>query len=70
MRQINVPVEDAVYEAAKIASARRGMLFRKFIERAVLDALEPRDMPDRKRGPGVATELVERDRELVPFDEV
>jgi hypothetical protein len=69
MKPINVLVEDATYAAAKVASARRGMLFRKFIERAVLDALEPRDMPDRKRGPGVATEPV-RERREVPFEEL
>ncbi len=43
MRQINVPVEDAVYEAAKVASARAGMLFRKWVERAVADACEGSD---------------------------
>ncbi len=43
MRQINVPVEDAVYEAAKVASARAGMLFRKWVERAVSDACEGSD---------------------------
>ncbi len=38
MKQINVPVEDSVYVAAKIETNRCGMLFRKWIERAVWEA--------------------------------
>ena len=36
MRQINVPVADDVYEAAKVDAANRGMLFKKFVERALM----------------------------------
>ncbi len=42
-RQLNIPVEDSVYHAAKVASARAGMLFRKWVERAILDACEGSD---------------------------
>jgi len=35
MRQVNVPVEDDVYEAAKVEAARRGMIFKKFVELAL-----------------------------------
>lgn len=38
MRQINVPVADDVYEAAKIEAANRGMLFKKFVEHALVAA--------------------------------
>lgn len=38
MRQINVAVEDSVYEAAKIAAARAGMKFKKWVERALSEA--------------------------------
>lgn len=40
MRNINVPVEDAVYDAAKVAAAKAGMLFRKWVERAIADATD------------------------------
>ncbi len=43
MRQINVPVEDAVYEAAKAEAARKGMLFRFWVERVIREACEPAD---------------------------
>jgi hypothetical protein len=55
MRQINVPVEDAAYEAAKVAAARKGMLFRKWVERAILDACEPQDF----RRPGETDRYVQ-----------
>ncbi len=38
MKQINVQVEDAVYAAAKMEANKCGMLFRKWIERAVWEA--------------------------------
>ncbi len=51
-RQINVPVPAPVYEAAKAASARAGMLFRKWVERAVADACDfspVANPPDREK---------------------
>ena len=38
MRQINVAVEDSVYDAAKVAAAKAGMKFKKWVERALADA--------------------------------
>jgi hypothetical protein len=37
---INVPVDQAVYDAAKVSAAKAGMLFRKWVERAIADACE------------------------------
>ena len=41
-----MPVEDAVYDAAKVSAAKAGMLFRKWVERAIADACESRPTPD------------------------
>lgn len=41
MRNLNVEIEDAAYEAAKLAAANAGMLLRKWVERAILAAAEP-----------------------------
>lgn len=38
VRQVNVPVEDHVYEAAKQEAARRGMIFKRFVEHALIMA--------------------------------
>ena len=43
MKQINVPVQDAVYEAAKVSAARAGMLFKAWVERAIAAATDPQD---------------------------
>ncbi len=55
-----MPVEDAVYEAAKVAAAKRGMLFRKWVQEAISLAC---DIPttDTAR-PG-------RETQYVPFEE-
>jgi hypothetical protein len=37
MRQINVPVEDEVYEAAKLLATKAGMLLKAWIARAILN---------------------------------
>jgi hypothetical protein len=39
MRQINIPVSDEVYEAAKKAARDAGMLFRAWVERAMATAV-------------------------------
>ena len=36
MKQINVPVEDEVYEAAKLATEKAGMLLKAWVARAIL----------------------------------
>jgi hypothetical protein len=36
MRQINLPVSDSTYEAAKKCALDAGMLFRAWVERAIL----------------------------------
>lgn len=41
MPNINVPVDQAVYDAAKVSAAKAGMLFRKWVERAIADACDP-----------------------------
>ncbi len=46
MRQINVPIEDAVYEAAKIAAAKKGMLFKRWVEKAISDACDAPNKPE------------------------
>ena len=43
---INVPVDQAVYDAAKVSAAKAGMLFRKWVERAIADACDSRPAPD------------------------
>jgi hypothetical protein len=37
MKQINVPVEDEVYEAAKLLAAKAGMLLKAWVARAILN---------------------------------
>ena len=37
MKQINVPVEDEVYEAAKLLAAKCGMLLKAWVARAILN---------------------------------
>jgi hypothetical protein len=70
MRQINVPVEDAVYVAAKVAAAARGMLFRVWVARALMErAMIDSEPGDWKRGPGMAAEPV-RERREVPFEDL
>lgn len=49
MRNLNVEIEDATYEAAKASAGRAGMLLRKWVERAILDAA---DLPDNPAVPG------------------
>ena len=41
VRNINVPVSDEIYDAAKVAAAKSGMFFGKWVERAIADAAEP-----------------------------
>jgi len=36
MKQINVPVEDEVYETAKIMAAKAGMMLKAWVARAIL----------------------------------
>ena len=38
MKQLNVAISDEAYEAAKVAAEERGMLLRKWVERAILDS--------------------------------
>jgi hypothetical protein len=45
VRQINVSVDDDVYEGAKVTAARMGMKFKSWVARAVSDATDPRDRP-------------------------
>jgi hypothetical protein len=45
MRQINVAVADEVYEASKVAAAQCGMKFKRWVERALADACDPRNLP-------------------------
>ena len=40
MKQINVSVEDSVYDKAKAAGKKSGMLFRRWIETVVEDAAD------------------------------
>ena len=40
MHQINVPVSDEVYAAAKIEAAKRGMLFKRWVEWALARACD------------------------------
>ncbi len=35
-----MPVDQAVYDAAKVSAAKAGMLFRKWVERAIADAAD------------------------------
>lgn len=50
MAQINVPVSDEIYQAAKTAAARAGMKFYAWVERAVRAAVDPRDLkPDQTK---------------------
>jgi len=37
LKQINVPVEDEVYEAAKLLAAKCGMLLKAWVARAILN---------------------------------
>lgn len=45
VRQINVTVEDDVYDGAKTTAARTGMTFKRWVARALSDATDPRDRP-------------------------
>ena len=36
MKHINVPVEDEVYEAAKLMAAKAGMMLKAWVARAIL----------------------------------
>jgi len=40
MRQVSVPIDDAVYERAKDAARKAGMLFRFWVERAIAEKAE------------------------------
>ena len=39
-RQINVPVSEDLYQAAKVEAARRGMFFRRWVEWAIASACD------------------------------
>jgi hypothetical protein len=43
VRQINVTVDDDVYEGAKVTAARCGMKFKAWVARALDAATDPRD---------------------------
>ena len=54
MRQVNVPIEEPVYERAKDCARHAGMLFRKWVERAIdrqagIEAHDRRQSSARKR---------------------
>ena len=67
MRNINVPVEDAVYDAAKVSAARAGMLFRKWVERAIADAADGGiQLQTNNRKPGDTLKL--REPHYEPID--
>jgi predicted HicB family RNase H-like nuclease len=51
VRNINVRVEEEVYAAAKVAAAKCGMLFRKWVERAIADAAGVRAAGTKLKGP-------------------
>ena len=53
---INVPVDQAVYDAAKVSAAKAGMLFRKWVERAIADACDSGPTPQK---PGDSVRLRE-----------
>lgn len=55
-----MPVEQAVYNAAKVSAARAGMLFRKWVERAIADAC---DKPEPVHKAGETMRLREPARE-------
>lgn len=40
VRNINVSVSDEIYDAAKVAAAKSGMFFGKWVERAIADAAD------------------------------
>ncbi len=42
-----MPVDQAVYDAAKVSAAKAGMLFRKWVERAIADAADAVPTPQR-----------------------
>ena len=48
MKQINVPVEDETYALAKVAARESGMLFRKWIEKAIRGAMVTNDGTAKK----------------------
>ena len=64
MPNINVPVDKAVYDAAKVSAAKAGMLFRKWVERAIADASDSGPTPQK---PGDSVRL--REPQVVPFEE-
>lgn len=45
-----MPVDQAVYDAAKVSAAKAGMLFRKWVERAIADACDAPVAPLQKAG--------------------
>ena len=64
VRQINVPVADDVYEAAKVEAANRGMLFKKFVEHALMAATGVR-VPSKS---AAKPEVSERSYEPIDLD--
>ena len=47
MRNLNVEIDDAVYDAAKASAAEAGMLLRKWVERAIKNSADPPRAADK-----------------------
>ena len=50
MKQVNVPVANETYDMAKKAALNAGMLFRYWVERAVISKAADEAAPAAKRG--------------------